>query len=100
MSYLREIADEIQREVPEPMRPDEDATDLFLVYAVLLRAKGTHVTREDVHNAWVAWKDMHGEHHESMRPFSELPGDTQEEDSPFVTAIRRVAKRRCATAEQ
>jgi hypothetical protein len=35
-----------------------------------------------------------GEHHESMRPFDELPQNTQAEDSPFVLAIRRVASRR------
>lgn len=94
MSYLHELADEVRREVPKDVQPDADAGDLFLIYGVLLLAKGESVTAEDVHNAWVAWMAARGEEHESMRPFSTLAGDTQEEDSPFVTAIRRVAKRR------
>lgn len=33
------------------------------------------------------------EEHESVRPFVELSAATQDEDSPFVLAIRRVAQR-------
>ena len=66
---------------------------LFLLYAVLLLAKGEDVTREDVHNAWVAWMEFNGEEHKSMVPFTELPPDTQAEDSPFVIAIRSVARK-------
>ena len=72
--------------------PDEDTSDLFLAYAVLLLAKGEAVTREDVHNSWVAWMESKGEEHESMVPFAELPLGTQGEDSPFVLAIRSVAR--------
>lgn len=35
--------------------PDEDTSSLFRIYAVSLLAKGEEVTREDVHNAWIAW---------------------------------------------
>lgn len=98
MGYLHDLAAEIHREVPEAVRPEEDTTDLFLIYAVLLLAKGEGVSREDVHNAWAAWKLIRGEDHESVRPFSELSDATKEEDSPFVMAIRRVAKRHAADA--
>ncbi|MHB1847244.1 MAG: DUF7701 domain-containing protein [Deltaproteobacteria bacterium] len=95
MTYLDDIAADIRNAVAENALPDEDTTGLFLSYAVLLLAKGEDVTREDVHNAWVAWMSSKGhgdESHESMLPFSELPPETQAEDSPFVVAIRTVAR--------
>jgi hypothetical protein len=97
MTYLDEIAADIQNAVPRDALPDEDTTGLFLSYAVLLLAKGEGVTREDVHNAWVAWMVSKGEgaeSHESTVPFSALPPETQAEDSPFVIAIRTVAHAR------
>ncbi len=92
MTYLEELADQIRNAVSHDALPGEDTTDLFVMYAVLLLAKGDQVSREDVHNAWVAWKIARGRQHESMVPFAELPADTQAEDSPFVVAIRRVAR--------
>lgn len=93
MTYLDEVAADIHNAVPADALPDEDTTTLFLSYAVLLLAKGESVTREDVHNAWVAWMESNGKEHESMVPFSELPTETQAEDSPYVLAIRGVALR-------
>ena len=93
MTYLDAVAAEIKDAVSADALPAEDATSLFLSYAVLLLAKGENVTREDVHNAWVAWMESKGEEHESMIPFAELPLDTQGEDSPFVVAIRSVARK-------
>jgi hypothetical protein len=93
-TYLDVLADEIRREVPVDALPDDNTDDLFRSYAVLLLAKGEEVSRQDVHNAWVAWMSARGEEHESMRPFEQLPDDTKAEDSPFVLAIRRVAVRR------
>jgi hypothetical protein len=52
------------------------------------------ISAEDVHNAWVAWMVSKGVEHESIVPFSELPAATQTEDSPFVLAIRSVARTR------
>lgn len=92
MTYLEAIATAIHDAVPSDALPDEDTTSLFLMYAVLLLAKGEDVSREDVHNAWVAWTISKGEGHESLVPFSELSPDTQSEDSPFVVAIRTVAR--------
>ena len=94
MTYLEDIAREIRNTVPDDALPDEDTTSLFLSYAVLLLAKGEAVTREDVHNAWVAWTLSKGEDHETLVPFSELSSETQSEDSPFVLAIRQVARPR------
>jgi hypothetical protein len=94
VTYLEELADEIRAAVAHGAVPAADTTDLFVTYAVLLLAKGEQVSRADVHNAWVAWKITRGEHHKSMVPFAELPADTQAEDSPFVAAIRHVARSR------
>ena len=92
MTYLEEIATAIREAVASEALPDEDTTSLFLMYAVLLLAKGEEVSREDVHNAWVAWTISNGEDHESLVPFSELSSETQSEDSPFVVAIRTVTR--------
>ena len=94
MTYLEALSREIREAVPREALPDDDTSDLFLIYAVLLLAKGEEVRREDVHNAWVAWMTSKGEQHESMVPFAELPPATQAEDSPFVVAVRTVARRR------
>jgi hypothetical protein len=93
MSYLDAVAAQISAEVPNDALPPEDAESLFLMYAVLLLAKGTDVTNEDVHNAWTAWMESNGRLHKSMVPFSALPAETKLEDSVFCQAIRRVAHR-------
>lgn len=92
MTYLEELAGEIRHAVPGDAIPDEETADLFRLYAVLLLAKGEGVTREDVHNAWVAWMLSNGERHESLVPFAHLDPATQAEDSPFALAIRMVAR--------
>lgn len=92
MSYISELADLIRSEVPAHLLPDEDSDVLFLLYAVLLLAKGTDVTQEDVHNAWSAWMTYLGKGHKSLVPYRDLSVETQEEDKPFLDAIRRVAQ--------
>ena len=71
MTYLERLADEIRSEVAGDAGENNDA--LFLIYAVLLLAKGEQVTREDVHNAWVAWMLSEGAAHESIVPYVDLP---------------------------
>lgn len=90
MTYLRDTAIRIRAAVPEDLVP-ADSDDLFLLYALLARTSGEATTAADVHNAWTAWKLLHGEQHSSMVPFSELPPDVQAEDEPFAAAIRQVA---------
>jgi hypothetical protein len=93
VTYLDTLAADIREAIPSDALPAEDTTSLLLMYAVLLLAKGEEVTREDVHNTWVAWMVGKGAEHESLVPFAELPAETQAEDSPFVVAIRNVARR-------
>jgi hypothetical protein len=92
MSYLRELAEAIRGQVPSRLIP-EGADDLFLIYAVLARAKGNRVTAEDVHDAWTAWMEIHRHQHESMVPFEQLPWGVRDEDRPFVEAIHVVVER-------
>lgn len=94
MNYLEKLADDIRHQVSPDALPGGESTSLFLLYAVLLLAKGETVTREDVHNAWVAWMTTKREPHESMVRFNELSNETKDEDSPYVEAIRKVARAR------
>jgi hypothetical protein len=93
MTYLNTLAEEIRGATAAHALPNKDTSNLFRIYAVLLLAKGEEVTREDVHNAWVAWMLDRGESHESLVPFAELSTETQAEDSPFMIAVRTVARR-------
>lgn len=96
MSYLERLAQDIQAEIPAAYVPSGETEMLFLLYALLLLAKGESVTREDVHNAWAAWKLLQGQDqdHEAVVPYDQLSREKQEEDSPYMFAIRRVASRR------
>lgn len=91
MSYLDELAHRIRGELPAGFDAPQDADDLFLLYAVLARAKGTATTARDVHDAWSVWATLHDPNHDAIRPFEELPKAVQAEDEPFAEAIRRCA---------
>lgn len=92
MTYLEALAAVIRSEVPEDLVPP-DSDSLFVIYAVLARAKPDGVTAQDVHDAWVAWMAGRGEAHASMVPFEDLPADVKAEDAPFVDAINAVQRR-------
>lgn len=91
MNYLIEIAHRIRAKVPPHLMP-ADADGLLLTYAVLVRSRGIETTAENVHDAWTAWMVARGEDHPSMIPFADLAPSVQDEDEPFVIAIRQVAK--------
>ena len=92
MSYLDQTARTIRAAVsPDLVSAEADLEQLFLLYAVLARAKGLTTTASDVHDAWVAWMLARGKEHEAIRPYDELDPDTASQDVPFVEAIRRVA---------
>jgi hypothetical protein len=93
-SYLSEDAKLIRSELPEDVRPPADSDGLFTLYAVLMRAKGENVTPSDVHDAWAAWISCTEGQHKSLVPFESLSPETQQEDYPYVDAIRRAARRR------
>lgn len=93
MTYLSAIAAAIRDELPADLVPAEDTEELMLLYALLATAVGIGVTSQHVHDAWVAWMTIRGQHHESMVPYDSLSADVQREDEPFADAIRRVAMR-------
>lgn len=92
MNYIQRIASAIREEVPDDVLPESSGDALFIMYAVLCLTKGADVSRRDVHDAWSAWMTLRRQRHESLVPYSDLPAQVQEEDDPFVVAIRRVAQ--------
>ena len=91
LNYLAEDAARIRASLPKGTSVPDDAEALFLLYAVLMRAKGVAVQAEDVHDAWSAWMTSRDPEHESVVPFEDLDTATRAEDYPFLQAIRRAA---------
>lgn len=94
MTYLEQVAIEIEQEARPHAAPDAEMRGLFLAYAVLALAKAETTTAPDVHDAWAARMLDRGREHPSLVPYEELATDVQGQDEPFVAAIRRVARRR------
>lgn len=92
MSYLDALAVAVRAAVASEQLPEaDDLDDLFRLYAVLARAKGTQTTASDVHDAWAAWMISRGaSDHEAIKPYRELDPETQRADEPFVEAIHAV----------
>lgn len=91
-TYLERDADLIRACLPNGAEAPEGSDELFLMYAVLMRAKGVGTTASDVHDAWSAWMIGVDPGHDSIRPFAELDAKTRGEDGPFLVAIRRAAE--------
>ena len=90
--YLDDLAAKIRANVPSEQIPAGDSDQLFRMYAILLRAKGTSVTLSDIHDAWSAWMISLDGEHESLVAFENLPKDVQEEDRVFATAVKLAAE--------
>lgn len=93
MTYIDELAAEIEGKVPAELLPEGDTTLLFRLYALLALVKGPAVTAPDIHNAWAIWMQETDPGHHAIRPFDELDAATQAADEPFVAAIKVVAER-------
>ncbi|MGB3321226.1 MAG: hypothetical protein WBB05_01300 [Mycolicibacterium fortuitum] len=96
MSYLDTDAKLIRDCLPAGTGVPEDSNDLFILYAVLMRAKGESTRAADVHDAWSAWMSRNEPGHESIRPYDQLAPSVQEEDAPFLTAIHSAARARAS----
>ncbi|GAB7068259.1 hypothetical protein H7J06_17610 [Mycobacterium hodleri] len=94
MSYLDTDAELIRSCLPTGTGVPEDSDDLFVLYAVLMRAKGESTQASDVHDAWSAWMSRSEPEHESIRPYDELSPSVKKEDAPFLAAIQRAARNR------
>lgn len=64
---------------------------VYLIYAVLLRAKGTSVEDEDVHDAWAAAKEIAADDSASLVPYEFLTDEEQLKDRVYADAIRIAA---------
>ena len=93
-NYLEKDAELIRDLLAPSASPPEDSAHLFVLYALLLRSKGSAVSSEDVHDAWSAWMSQTDPKHVSIRPYSELPQNTQSEDDPYLEAIHRAAAKK------
>lgn len=93
LNYLDLLAAEIQRIADPESKPVADDLPLYRQYAVLLLAKGTEVTAEDVHNAWAAWASDYDPNNRNLLPFKELSLSFQRMDEPYAEAIRAIARR-------
>ena len=88
-NYLQQDAERIKEALPEGTSVPDNSDSLFVIYAVLMRAKGAGVTASDVHDAWSAWMMRHDPKHEAIRPYKELDSETRAQDEPFLVAIRK-----------
>ncbi len=87
--------------MPAEAVPDEsDVAPLFRIYAVLMLARGVHVTPADVHNAWTAWMAGRDPGHRQLKPYSELAPDVAARDQRYVDAIRQVARLTAANPQR
>jgi len=86
--YLQAIADQVRANLPPGTAVPADSEDLFRLYAVLVRVKGSATTLEDVHDTWVAWEATRNPTHAALVPFDELPPTVQAEDAPLLQAIQ------------
>jgi hypothetical protein len=91
ISYIAKAAAEIRANVDPAVELTDSSAPLFLLYAVLMRAKGTDVTASDVHDAWSAWRELTATDSPLIVPFGELDEATQSWDDPFVRAIQAAA---------
>jgi hypothetical protein len=88
-NYLQQDAERIKRALPEGTSVPDNANSLFVIYAVLMRAKGPDVTASDVHDAWSAWMMSQDPNHEAIRPYEKLEPETKTQDEPFLLAIKK-----------
>ena len=92
MNYIDELAAAIESNLSEGDRPDDRASELYRLYALLALVKGVEVTLADVHNAWSVWMSGDQPDHPALVPFAELDAAQRQQDEPYAEAIRRAAR--------
>ncbi len=94
MTYIDQIASEIEEALPPDRRPESHAQELYRLYALLVLMRGERVTLEDVHDAWSTWMTAQQPTHPALKPFGELSRHAQREDEPYAEAVREVSRNR------
>ena len=92
-TYVDALAARIRKATPKDLIPEDassaEVDQLFRLYALLALVRGRDVSAANVHDAWSTWMLGRGEgDHESIVPFVALDDEAQEQDDPFVRAIR------------
>ena len=85
---LDDIALKIRQNIPSGKLPPGNSDELFLIYAVLLRCKGSDVTCADVHDAWSAWMAKRVPGHASLVAYDSLPKAVPDEDGVFNEVLQ------------
>lgn len=91
MNYLDSLADQIRQELDPDLRPEARGAELFRLYALLVLVAGQQCTLENVHDAWSTWTAAEDPEHEALIPFGQLSREAQLKDTPYLSAIHRVA---------
>lgn len=90
-TYVDDKVDELRKALKPSELPKTHADELLKLYALLALSKGKRVTKEDVHDAWVAWRSEYRKDHPSFKEYDELDEEKQDLDQPYVDAIHKVA---------
>ncbi|MGN8224115.1 RipA family octameric membrane protein [Gracilimonas sp. BCB1] len=90
---MEKIADTIKSFIPEERLPEDNYDELFVLYAVLLRAKGKNVTQSDIHDAWSAWMNKQDQDHNAILPYEDLEKNVQDQDNLYAVAVRKAAEK-------
>lgn len=88
MNYIDRVARKIESSLSPEDRPQENAQQLYRLYALLAMGKGSATTLADVHNAWSVWMLEQDPSHPAIIEFSRLGKMKQLEDRPFLEAIK------------
>jgi hypothetical protein len=92
--HITTLAELICADVPSERHPGTgDDLQLFRLYAVLARVKGTSITAEDVHDAWCAWAAERDPGHAALVPFADLDPAAKAVDEYYAQAIIESATR-------
>jgi hypothetical protein len=90
LNYIDEIAAQIGSRCGMDFG-DAESRRLLRIYAVLALARGVATTKEDVHDAWSAWRSETRADHPSLIPFASLDVAVQDLDEKYRAAIVEVA---------
>lgn len=89
---IAEVAGQLRDELERIKgRPSKTPDGLLRVYALLALWKGNMTRLADVHNAWSWYMTPVNPDHPDLIPLGQLTVDKQEQDSPYLQAIHRVA---------
>jgi len=98
VNYMQALAEDIKRELAPDLLPEEFSESSYCCTPCWRRLSARASNRRTSTTPGTVWKTLQGEQdHPATVPFTQLATMTQQEDLPFVTAIRRAAIGRSPT---